>query len=456
MKTKKLLLLFSLLFTYNLFSQVVNCSVDFTSSTGKIISSNAFGLNVFKGFNPNLAGNPGNSSYKNAVSEMNPGMIRYHSWEMLSASTNATSWLNANEDWDAVKINNALTNAYTFNPERVMNIPSWPNKWNISTTDRRLNPTRYQDFANWCASLVQIININQNRGIIYWEVTNERDDVYGGNMATLGTIYNLAVASMKAIDPNIKTGGPAFANPYNNANIQDFFNVSHPNVDFVTYHTYCNGDVNATNASVYNFASQQGYVTSNIKSKWALYSTRNIKFYHNEFNISHNPPDGKMINQVGQIYDALALMDICKAGADGAMAWNECDDWYGKISNSFSLRPSAYLHKNLNARLRNDAIYNTTSSDNSKVVLMGSKSNSYYHFEVINRADADVYAKFSFTGLPSWVNSSTNFTCYENQANGGIIQKTYTFAELTGASGILLANGVISILEFAKKPTYDQ
>ena len=257
----------------------VPVNYDFNASTGTTIDPKSFGINVFQGFNPNIAGNPGNALYKAGMNEINPGIIRYHSWEMLGQSTSNNGWLKADQEWDAVKINNAMSNSYSSNPEKMMNIPQWPNKM-MQTGTELLRIDQYNNFAAWCASLVKIINIDQKRAVKYWEIPNERDGLYGGNPSMhgeLARIYNLAAKAMKAVDPTIKIGGPAFAQPHVLIHVDSFCRVAYPNIDFLSYHTYsigtsCGG--NADDATVLDKANV-GWATNgmrNIFKKYGLYT----------------------------------------------------------------------------------------------------------------------------------------------------------------------------------------
>ncbi len=106
-------------------AQHATATIHFDQATGPVIPQGAFGLNLFQGFDPGQSGTPGNAAYKAAMAFMNPGIVRYHSWEMLGQSTNRNGWLTAGNQWDAAKIKNALDGAPAY-PLVLMNIPGWP------------------------------------------------------------------------------------------------------------------------------------------------------------------------------------------------------------------------------------------------------------------------------------------------------------------------------------------
>lgn len=426
------------------YGQDAIATVNFDQLSGRSINKGAFGLNLFQGFDPNQAGTPGNATYKAAMSFMNPGIVRYHSWEMLGQNTNTNGWLTSTNQWDAVKINNALSGANSYNPLVMMNIPAWPSTWQDASG--KLLPAHYTDYANWCASLVRIVNIDQRRGYKYWEITNERDDLYALQCDELGRIYNQVAAAMKAVDPTIKTGGPAFARPDIIDHVDAFFSTAAPNLDFVTYHSYANGSPNSPTQQVYDKAVTNGVITSSMRTEFAKYSTRTIEYFHDEYNISWAPPNPHQTNYVSMIFDAILSITAIKDGATGTMAWNECDGWYGKMDNSYTKRPSAYLFNTFNANLTGGSVCNSTVNNAASLVVLASKKNSLLQVVVINRSDLDQRYKFMFTGLPAAVNNSTLFSDIQCLAAGGTSTKQLSYGQLTGGTGVLFEKNTVSLL----------
>ncbi len=169
----------------------------------------------------------------------------------------------------------------------------------------------------------------------YWEVTNEKDGVYGADMAELGRIYTIAAQAMKQVDLTIKVGGPAFTSVSNTVKLETFLSMSYPALNFVSYHTYSTGSKTNPVTDLYKSASQLTDPTGRVKRGIAKFTTRSIETFHNEFNINYSPPDVRMTNSISAVYDAIALIALTNAGATGSMAWNESDGWYGKLENRF-------------------------------------------------------------------------------------------------------------------------
>ncbi|MBD0254853.1 MAG: hypothetical protein ICV83_03965, partial [Cytophagales bacterium] len=424
-------------------AQHATATIHFDQPTGPVIPQGAFGLNLFQGFDPGQSGTPGNAAYKAAMAFMNPGMVRYHSWEMLGQSTNRNGWLTADNRWDAAKIKNALDGAPAY-PLVLMNIPGWPSAW--QDAEGKLLPARYTDYANWCTDLLRIINVDQGRGIKYWEITNERDDLYKENSDELGRIFTQVAAAMKAVDPTIKTGGAAFARPDLTAQVNAFFSTAAPSLDFVSYHSYANGTPNSPTQQVYDRAVAGGVISADMRREFTKHSSREIEFFHNEFNISWNPPDPHQSTHVSMLFDAILTLTAVKSGATGTMAWNECDGWYGKMDNSYNKRPSAYLYHNFNAHLPGGTVCHTTVSNDASLVVLASGQGSLRKLVVVNRSDADQRYAFTFTGLPTAVDNATLFAVSQNVPTGGVVTKDLSYGQLTAPGGALFEKNTVTIL----------
>ena len=388
---------------------------------------------------------------------MKAGVVRWHyAYQMGNSSADERGWV-INPDgstyrWDESKINSALGNAldaggaYAYNPVKMMNIVNWPAA--LSDSSGRLRTDKYDEYAAFCAQLVRIININQGRSFTHWEVFNELENgpgsLYDGNMAEVGRIYNKVAAAMKAVDPSIKVGGPAFARPDLSNNINDFFSVAAPNLDFVSYHTYATGDAGSGAQSIWNTAADWGGFTTSIRDAFTSYSSRSIEYYHDEFNISWNPPDERMNTIVGGVFDALAIVGMVNAGATGALAWNEADGWYGKLGAEYERRPASFLYQYLNEDMKG-AVVSSSSSDTSKVVVLAIKNGNKNAFMLINRSEATQTIQLSFNGLSAGVTPGSVVTTKRVSASGGAIGSV-TIGTLTSSTGYTLPANTITVL----------
>lgn len=423
----------------------VTGSINWGSSTGKYAGDYAYGLNIFKAQETGAASN---TDYKNNMAYMKPGIIRYHRSDMMSDSGTTYGWVvnptTSGYAWDAAKIDGILTETFSHNPVRMINIANWPAYMDDGTG--KLKTNMYDAYAAFVANLVQIVNINQGHNVQYWEVLNEKDDVYANNMAELATIYKKAYDAMRARSSTIKIGGPAFARPDLTARVETFIANAHAKLDFVSFHSYNSGCTCDTNAAIWNSAQGLGSHTTDFKNILSQYTTRSIEIFHDEFNISWNPPDGRMNNEIGMVFDALAVMSMAKAGASGSMAWNESDGWYGKLEGwaPYNKRASAHLYSIMNSDMKGDIVTNTVS-DASKVDLMAVKTGSWKKIMLVNRSGADQTVQLSFTGWSTSIPGNTLITV-KRVYGWGIVYEDVRYDTLTGSNGFTLGSNSVAVL----------
>lgn len=426
----------------------VTVTADFSSLTGRQINTDVFGVNVFKGFDDNITQN---GTYQSRMADMNPGHIRYHSWEMIRTDGHTNSWVNSSGDWVPSKIAAAMdNNPYPDNTKLLMNIP-WPPEakgWLVSGRNSKLKSQHIDDFADWCAELVEIVNIDLGKNIEYWEFTNERDGVYAGDEATLGDIFNRCVAAARAVDPSIKVGGPAFERPDIMSRVSGFMNATKDQLDFLSLHGYPYGNVPSNNQTVYNRAANFSQDLINARNEWATISSREIEFHHNEYNLSYSPPQSKMDNEVGMLFDAIVMISMTNAGADAANAWNELDGWFGKMDQSYFREPAFYVFELYNNHLREGDIYTSSSSDDKKIVPLAVKDGNIVQVLLVNRSEADQNVFLDLSGLGT-LDGSTAIQVVEAIPSGGIATNASTITEVTTGSGYFLKSNTVAVMTFS-------
>jgi xylan 1,4-beta-xylosidase len=408
----------------------------------------AYGLNVEQGFRPDVAGSPGNGSYKNNVAAMNPGIIRYHHWNMLKdPDTDAKGWVqdpgSSTYRWDATRINNAMSSSYGFGPTRMINIPGWPSY--MANSNGTLKSGMYDDFATFCADLVRIVNVNQKRGVKYWEITNEYDaGSYNGNMDEIGTIVEQARAAMRQVDSSIRVGGPAFAQPHDTGDLAGFFSTAADSIDFVSYHAY-GGGYESGISSQYKTAREAGWWTKLVRDKFDDVSGRSIEYFFDEYNINGNgQDDDRRKGQYSAVFDALAMISSVSDGATGTMAWSEADGWFGKLNNNsgWSRRPASYVFEMFNDYLRG-AVYRTDESDWTKVNSYAVVSGGAHRFVLVNQTDNARTVQVSFQG---WSPSASANWTYERVASGSHTSGSVSASTLTSGGGFSLPAHSVTVV----------
>lgn len=343
---------------------VATITVDWTVTISQTTPAN-FGSNDFQIISPvNVA----DSTYHNLLKQINLRLLRFHNANLSDAWSDATA-----KTWVASTIQaayDAYLPAYGTLPTIVQTIPNWP-KW-MAQSNNLLASSAYDEYANFCAALVRIINIDQKRGVMYWEPFNERDKIYkdAGQLNELWMIYNKAAIAMKSIDPTIKVGGPALT--YNDTStLAAFLRACGSNVDFVSWHRYLTSNPSLSNDQLMtgtpNYASQVRSMRSVVTK---VIPNRQIPLFLGEYNINYSWQSGetRQNTHIGAVWFASVLKHLVDAGIEMATSWNAKDGIYGLIDNSNNLRLSATVFTWANAYLVG-ANFKTTS-DNTFVETM--------------------------------------------------------------------------------------
>lgn len=456
----------------------IQLSVDW--STVKSTTTNlSFGLNGFLTFDPAVASN---SDYKANMEYMNIGFIRYHSSEATSSNsaTHPTNWVDVpNKTWLASKVKEALSGfKVSNNPIRMININTWPNWMKTYTVTAGTNkvtlldPSEYDNYANYCAELVRIVNIQYGHNVKYWEPTNEADDAYYVKFAEAGypdkldeliEIYSRCAKAMKAVDPTIKVGGLAYArSDHSNYDAVRRFvqaTLKEGTLDYLSYHFYASGNAMDSDSSVYNRAynpnpssTSMAKHSRDIRNILDEYSpNRHIELFMDEYNISWSWTinDPRMKNNKGAVFDALGMIYSHDAGVDGFLAWNEKDDVYGKMDNQHNLRPPAHVYQMMNNYMVGDRVA-TTSSDEGKIApfAVKNKTTGEKSYLLVNRTDEAQTVSTSFMGA-----TGTGLVRQHQVSVEGYKITQSNWDSIVGKEVTLPANSVTLFTESQKEPT---
>ena len=450
-------------------STVVNVSTDWN----KVVSSAnslSYGINGFQAFNPATANN---QKYQDNLRYMNVGIIRYHSWEMVGESSNSNGWIktvNGLPTWDATKIKLALEGMSSLSSEKMIDIPGTNSEWGWLDSAGCLKPEKVADYVKLCADLVKIVNVDLGLKVEKWEPMNEWDDKYYVQFHNAGTadrliemidIYNQCSVAMKAIDPSIKTGGAAFARGDLYDQVIRFVDgtLSQGTLDYLSYHFYANGDLGASDKTIYDRVSMPGDATVGTLEKHTKdirnildqkSPNKHIPLWCNEFNISWSwtNNDPRMQNYKGGVFDALSMIYANKSGADGTTAWNEADNVYGKMSSDFKLRPSADVFQMFNNYMRGYVVKSTSDQD-SKIVSFAVKSGEDSSISIVNRSNEPQIVKINSigTGIKSGIVKQHQLNEY------GYSIKDIYWSRATKEGILVPANSVTVITDSSKLPT---
>lgn len=114
-------------------------------------------------------------------------------------------------------------------------------------------PKDYKKWAEICEHIIMHYNEGWANGfeygIEYWEIWNEFDcrnadgsnPCWQGTVAEFGEFFSVVAKYLKERFPNLRIGGPAICNIWNDAEVTEFFEIiskNHVKLDFVSYHRY--------------------------------------------------------------------------------------------------------------------------------------------------------------------------------------------------------------------------
>lgn len=395
----------------------VAVSVDWLKREGKATPMH-YSLNLYGGFSEKNAASP---AYKANVEYMAPGMVRYHNAGKMQPS--AKSWegcLNdAGTGWDRAKIGKILTALrFRHKPAVLLNIPSFPAAMD-KNKDHFLDTDQWDAYAALCADFVRIVNVENKLGVKYFEITNEWDGPYftdfhqnGGwgplkdaakpdRWDEVAEIYNRCAKAMKAVDPTIKTGGPAAARPDLAEMHERFARKTLPYLDFFSIHAYASGSAQTPDAEVYDRAKAMGdFSEKTVALMKKVSPTRKIPVFLDEYNISWTweTRDPRMTNAKSGVFDALTMVATTRAGVDSAQAWNEKDGIYGKTDADDNRRPAAEVFHLFNTYLIGDRVAAQSGSGAVVAYAVANPATKRRSLLLINRTDAAQTVDATFTG----------------------------------------------------------
>ena len=369
----------------------------------------AYGLNLFRGYDAAIAGDP---RYHDALRSMGPGLMRWWSAEM--DGTKPAAWLDhGTKAWkrDVVA---ATVRAHPIGIGDVMiTIGHFP-PWMDADHDGLIDETAVPAWATLCADLVRIVNVECKAGVRWWEVTNERDDDFHNKhvkqglpsrMDLLVRAYREAAIAMKAVDPSIRTGGPAAIRPDLLGGLRLFVRGAKDQLDFYSYHAYASGDAADADSRVFGprISAIREAITSNAAMLREEIPDRQVPHLLDEYNISWTwqTRDPRMTGHKGAVFDALVMAMAATAGAAGTTAWNEMDGIYGKIDGEFRPRPQAELFALLNRHGRGSIVASEPSVlvEANPVVAYAVQSAAGRMLMLVNRANLGATIDLAGAGM---------------------------------------------------------
>ena len=385
-------------------------SVNWSVDTGKDATGLHYGLNVWTGMEPDVATN---ATYKAALADLKPGLIRLHAAEQLAPYTQPRGWLDydtLNADgqptWHRPSVEAVVKNVKADGARRMMTISGWPSTMDADN-DGRLDANRYSDFGRWCASLVTVVK-NSGEFIQYWEPFNEKEnrsgpysDAAGG--VELGKIWRQARDAMVAADSRITVGGHSGRDPWNDAVHEGFLGQVGGTLGFASYHQYGFTSPNNDNTQLYDGAQTADWGLYNFRQDVHRLNGTSTPIFMDEYNIYaawDQDTANRMRSGVGGAWNAIYLADIVETGmASGTAIWNDADGTYGVMDpwNGYTRRPTGHVLRRLNEYGVGDVKQNSTA-DAKKLEVMAVESGTWKGVMLVNRSGGSLTTRLDMGG----------------------------------------------------------
>ncbi len=320
------------------------------------VPKNAYGVNSPANFIPGYSTDPVFMENLDQITAKR-GLIRLHGWGMLGESPEA--WQNGGV-WNSSKIEQALRPLISEGYTVMINIPSGPD-----------GEDDYHDpiaFAQFCASLVEIVNVDLSLGVRYWEIPNEREAGFAEPGLSIGEMAHLmetARDAMQSVDPTILVGGPATAWIHVDY-VAELVSELYPNIDFVTLHTYSGDGMNDL-GQAYDIAQDAMADLAELRSRIDATTESHLPIFVTEYNISYEGSP-RIQTHEGAVYNAILLTQSIVAGADGSMYWNVAPYTDMSLLDGDTPYPNAYLYQAFNRDFYGSLVA-SESADATKVVV---------------------------------------------------------------------------------------
>ncbi len=369
-------------------SQPISLRIDW-AATVRNIPENAYGVNSPANFIPAYSNDGVFMNNLRRITQKK-GLIRLHGWGMIDENS-PESWLD-NGEWNATKIQKALTPLIQNGYEVMINIPS-----GVRGEDDYQDPL---EFARFCADLVQIVNIDNHLNVKYWEIPNEREADFispGLTVSQMSNLIRTASQAMKLVDSTILVGGSATA-WVNHDYLTPLIQIT-PEMDFVTCHTYA-GDCTNSLPEIYDNAqeaiSELGILRQKINE---LPDSTYRPIFLTEYNLSYQGcPD--IQSYKGVVYDAIIMTQSIKSGIDATCYWNVAPYSDMSIIEGDDLVDNAYLYEIMNTHFHGEMVQ-SNSSDSTKILVYATKNTAThdYSFCLINRTNSDQHIMLHIEGF---------------------------------------------------------
>ena len=200
-------------------------------------------------------------------------------------------------------------------------------------------------YAEAVATLVRRYAPPGNVRVEYWEPFNELDHAsflaklkaHGQSFADVARLYAVCSQAMKAVNPEIKVGGPAAMWP-GGWETRLIFEAKGAFVDFASWHQYPTGNAATPDERLLgSVLSPKGFLAGLRRMQGVAAAAapgRPVEFYLSEYHINYSlwkPVDVRAATSLTAVFAASVLLNLGQAGIDSAMIHDVVSRHYGLL-----------------------------------------------------------------------------------------------------------------------------
>lgn len=334
----------------------------------------AYSVSAFQASSPTSTSALG---YKALIDAMKAPMVRFHNDEILKESSTQYGLVDnpdaANFAWNTPKLVTMLTAPVYNGAAWCFTIPRWPSYCNISTTNKKLDPSKVNLFVDWCADLFVEASL-AGAPIEHLLLLNELDHIYESSAAELSPIWLAAYDAIRAINPNVKIGGPGFISiwdPWAKTFLETDVNGRRviDVIDFVSCHSYHSLNAQSTTKKASWLAATRmdgnSVKARSIINQLLPAPRRDVPVWLTESGPYYsNTEFVERKDSTRLIWESCLMASTALGAAQMVGSWCESDRWYGlndNVGGAYARRPASYAYELFNSHLRGEVCASTVT-----------------------------------------------------------------------------------------------
>jgi len=262
-------------------------------------------------------------------------------------------------------------------------------------------PEDPQKWADVCVQIIKHYNDGWNNGyhynLDYFEIWNEPDlpEFWKGTVQDYIEMYRCAANAIKSYNPELKVGGPALANVWDQSFINEFLDsvVTYDlPLDFFSYHLYYL-------PNPYQFKLTNEYLRRKLNS-FGLYD---VELINTEWNTGHFNPAGYDPYSLDDAQNAAQVVSVLTYMQETDISmffrYSFRNYWFGLIEENGDLRYSGFAYKTFYDLYKNGDRVFAHGGDTLGKSIIATNSDTLIHIIVTDNSSVSQGYNISFDDL---------------------------------------------------------